>query len=191
MNRILSASLIAIMFSGSENIPPVRMESLILQARAASQEKARGTIDLSKIGRIASKGRVQDEEYNQLEVIGQLIAEGKESIPFLISQLESEKKVRGRVMNFWYKITVGDLAFIALVDFFTDPTWNGSTIPGLTWAEFLEVEKDSTLDAESQLRNYLSKYGRRQLKAKWERVWDENKERLYWDGKDRCFKLRQ
>src|SRR6516162_5202789 len=41
----------------------------------------------------------------------------------VISQLESEKRVHGEVLDFWYKVTVGDLAFAILMDFFTDPTW--------------------------------------------------------------------
>jgi hypothetical protein len=169
-----------------------RIESQVFQVRADPQDRARQTvpIDLAKIGHIAPKGRVQDKEYNQLEVVERLIAGGKESIPFLISQLESEKRVQGQVIDFWRKVTVGDLASIILLDLFTDPTWSKPTITGLTWNEFLEVEKDSDQDAEQQLRSYLSKHGRRQIKAKWQRVWEQNQERLYWDENDRCFKLR-
>ena len=193
MNRILNTSLAVILVGGAAVICRSSIESQVFEARARPQERARqiAAIDLAKIGHIQSKGRVQDEQYNRLEVVERLIAGGKESIPFLISQLESEKRVQGQVIDFWSKVTVGDLAFIILLDFFLDPTWSGSTISGLTWEEFLEVKKDSGQDAQQQLRSYISKHGRRQIKARWQRVWEENQERLYWDEKDRCFKLRQ
>ena len=192
MNSILNASLTAILFCGSSSVCPSNIESQVFRANAGPQVKSRqiSPIDLAKIGHINSKGRVQDLEYNHLEVVDRLIAGGKESIPFLISQLESEKKVQGEVLDLWYKVTVGDLAFGILMDFFTDPTWTKPTITGLTWEEFLEVEKGSDLAAEYQLRSYISKHGRRQIKAKWQRVWEQNKERLYWDENDRCFKLK-
>jgi len=192
MNRILNASIAAILFGGSSNVRPSNIESRVFQAKDRFQERAKqiSSIDLAKIGHITSKGRVQDLEYNHLEVIDRLIAGGKESIPFLISQLESEKKVQGQVLDLWYKVTVGDLAFCLLMDFFTDPTWTKPTITGLTWEEFLEVEKGSDQAAEYKLRSYISKHGRRQIKAKWQRVWEQNQERLYWDENDRCFKLK-
>jgi pseudouridine-5'-phosphate glycosidase len=48
------------------------------------------------MGHIAPKGRIQDTEYNQLPIVEQLTAHGKESIPFLISKLEDETKIEGQ-----------------------------------------------------------------------------------------------
>ena len=192
MNGILNEFLTAILFGGLAIGYPSNIDNQVFQAKAGPQVKARqiSPIDLAKIGHINSKGRVQDLEYNRLGVIDRLIGGGKESIPFLISQLESEKKVQGEVLDMWYKVTVGDLAFCILMDFFTDPTWTKPTITGLTWEEFLEVEKGSDQAAEYKLRSYISKHGRRQIKAKWQKVWEQNRERLYWDENDRCFKLK-
>lgn len=92
-------------------------------------------IDLSKIGHITPKGRVQDKYYNELPIVDQLIANGKESIPYLISKLEDETSIKEHVMDYWSLMRVGD-------------------------------------------------------KAKWQHVWDENKERIYWDEKDRSFRVR-
>jgi len=75
------------------------------------------------------------------------------------------------------------------MDFFLDSTWHKSTIAGLAWNEFSEVKKDSHLAAEGQLRAYITKHGRRQIKVKLQRIWEQNQKRLYWDEKDRCFKL--
>ena len=43
-------------------------------------KKPLSQIDLSKMGHMAHKGRVQDKDYNDLEVVDQLIANGKDSI---------------------------------------------------------------------------------------------------------------
>jgi hypothetical protein len=192
LNRVLNTFLAAFLACSPATACPNMIERQALQARLALQGSVKrvSPIDLAKIEHITPKGRVQDKEYHRLEAIEQIITGGKESIPFLISQLESEKRVEGRVLDYWSNVTVGDIAFIILIDFFLDPTWQKSTIAGLTWNEFLEIEKDSALAAEQQLRNYIAKHGRRQIKAKWQKIWAENQERLYWDEIDRCFKLK-
>src|SRR5437899_3011624 len=80
-------------------------------------------IDLSKIGPIATKGRVQDKDYNELEVIDQLIGNGKASIPFLISKLDDRTTIDNHVMFSWPKVTVGDVALIVMSDFSLYTTW--------------------------------------------------------------------
>jgi hypothetical protein len=191
MNRILSLLLTVVWVCASaitcsSTIVRQALEAVISPLESIEQTPS---IDLAEIGHIATKGRVQDQEYNRLEVVERLIAGGKQSIPFLIGQLESERIVKAQVLDNWNKVTVGDLAFVILMDFFLDYTWQKSTIAGLTWNEFLEVEKDSRLTGEGQLRAYITKHGRRQIKDRWQRIWEQNKERLYWDEKDRCFKL--
>jgi len=180
MNRILSVLLTALWAYASAIACSGTIGRQALEDVPSPPEIIEQTppIDLAEIGHIASKGRVQDQEYNRLEVVERLIAGGKQSIPFLIGQLESERIVKERVLDYWNKITVGDLAFIILMDFFLDSAWHKSTIAGLAWNEFLEVEKDSHLPAEEQLRAYITKHGRRQIKVKWQN----------WDEKDRCFK---
>jgi hypothetical protein len=69
-------------------------------AASATPIRALSEIDLTKIGHVAPKGRVQDKEYNQLEVIEQLLAHGKESIPFLITRLDDQRVINGPVFDF-------------------------------------------------------------------------------------------
>ena len=57
-------------------------------------------IDLSKIGHIAPKGRVQDKDYNQLKVVDDLIDNGKNSIPFLINKTDDKTKIDDHVMDY-------------------------------------------------------------------------------------------
>jgi hypothetical protein len=133
---------------------------------------------------------VQDKEYNNLEVVDRLIAKGTDSIPFLISKLKDETQLKGQVEDFWSRVEVGDVAHIILSDFFTDSTWENTTIPGVGWDHMLE-RKSSNLPAELVLREYIGKHGRKGIQRKWETVWQKNKERLYWDEKERCFKVRE
>jgi len=49
---------------------------------------------LSKIGGVTPKGRVQDRDYNNLPVVENLIAHGREAIPFLIAKLDDETEIQ-------------------------------------------------------------------------------------------------
>ncbi len=146
-------------------------------------------LDLAQIGHISSKGRVQDSEYNNLEIVTKLIERSTRSIPFLISKLEEEAKTMKPVMDFWSKTTVGDIALIILVDFFTDSTWKKATIDGVGWDEILE-RRTPDLTAEDVLRNYIREHGRGAIRMKWEKVWRENKDRLDWDEIEKCFRIK-
>jgi hypothetical protein len=144
--------------------------------------------DLARIGALAPKGRVQDKDYNRLPVVEVLIAHGKESIPYLISKLDDETKIGGHIVDYWYDVRVGDVALIILTDFFTDPTWQNTTIPGVGWDKFLERGTNTDLTAEQVLRNYISKHGRSKINARWQKLWEEHRDKVQWDEKERCFK---
>lgn len=145
-------------------------------------------LNLAEIGALAPKGRVQDTGYNQLPVVENLIAHGKESIPYLIGRLEDETKAKGHVLDYWSDVRVGDVAFIILTDFFTDSTWRRATIPGAGWDEFLGRRKDANVTSEQLFHNYIANHGRKGIQKKWQQMWDENREKVYWDEKERCFK---
>lgn len=145
-------------------------------------------VDLTEIKSIASKGRIQDKHYNpDLKVIDELIAQGPNCIPFLVSKLGDETRLPEPAIEFWYKTTVGDLALLILNDFFTDEDFKTMTIPGASWNEILE-NRDQNLSAEAALRRFISKRGRIALKSKWMKIWDKYKNEIYWDQGSRCFK---
>jgi hypothetical protein len=148
-------------------------------------------IQLQRIGHLASKGRVQDQGYNESDVVDRLIAMGTSCVPFLIGKLTDERRVKGDVIDFWTKVTVGDIAFIILTDFFLDSKWERSTIPGLKWDQFLKAKPNSALTGEQRLRRFIAKYGRERIRVKWQRVWFRYKNQLYWDEVERCFKVRK
>ena len=146
-------------------------------------------INLSKIGHIAPKGRVQDEDYNQLKLVEDLISNGKESIPFLINKLDDKTKIDDQVMDYWGEIRVGDVAFIILTNFFETTDWQHSTISGVGWNEFLGCT-NSNVPAYNCYSDYVKKNGRKKIKARWQKIWEENRDKIYWDETDKCFKMK-
>ncbi len=170
--------------------PPESANSIELtQNRPVEKVVPVSEIDLSKIGRITPKGRVQDKDYNQLKVVDELIASGKESIPFLISKLDDKTKINGHVKDFWGEIHIGDVAFIILTNFFTTSDWQKTTIEGVGWNEFLGCTNPD-IPAQNCFIDYVEKNGRKTIKSRWQKIWEENKEKIYWDEAERCFKVK-
>ena len=156
-------------------------------------KKALSQIDLTEIKHIArgraQGGTLQDENFNKLPIANELLAHGKDSIPFLIGKLDDETKMDDSVIDFWYRSYVGDIALVILIDFFTKEDEMTSTIQGFGWDDFLERGNDKDSMGEAILRNYIEKHGRKNIKARWQKVWDENKENIFWDETERCFKI--
>lgn len=150
-------------------------------------------IDLTAIKHTVPEGRVQDgglqdKDFKELPIAENLLAHGKDSIPFLIGKLDDETEMDNGAMDFWYKVYVGDVALMILNDFFTKGDGLSSTIPGFGWDEFLERGNDKDSTGEEILRKYIKKYGRKTIKARWQKVWDANKDNIFWDEAERCFK---
>jgi hypothetical protein len=58
--------------------------------------------DLSLIGPVAPKGRVQDKAFNpNLPVIDSLVRHGQSSLPYLVTKLEDSTEIKGPVFAFW------------------------------------------------------------------------------------------
>lgn len=163
----------------------------------ASSKKKLAEIDLTRIKHIAPKGRAQeddnltDENFNKLSVADDLLAHGTDSIPFLIEKLDDERQVEGRVINFWREVYVADIALIILMDFFTADDGVSPTVKGFSWDEFLERGADKNATGEEILRRYIEKHGRKAIKARWRKMWDENRENIFWDETERCFKIKK
>lgn len=155
-----------------------------------AQDKSKLIIDLSKMPYITGKGRIQDKEYNpNVPLIDEIIAYGKESIPVLIDMLDDETEVPHQVFSFWPRNTIGDIALAILTDLTTDSTWIKSTIPGTSYEDILGVEKDPDVPFWNYLYDYIEKHGRKEIKEKWHNIWLKYKDKIYWDSKERCFKI--
>jgi hypothetical protein len=189
MRKLLLIGLLIVAGCGGAPAPSVNTSGAETRQSNVSTTIPLSQIDITKIGAIAGKGRVQDTEYNHLPVVENLIAHGNESVPFLIAKLDDETKIKGRVFDYWSDVRVGDVAFIILTDFFTDPTWQKTTIPGVGYDEFLRREPNSDVTGEDLLRNYIAKHGSRDITDRWREIWAQYKDRAHWDNNDRCFKI--
>ena len=171
--------------SVSERVEPAKSSSV----PTVAEKKPLSEIDLSQIGHIAPKGRVQDKEYNNLAEIEELIANGKEAIPFLIGKLEDETAITHHVLDYWPPpVKVGDVAYVILMDFTTDSSWMKNTIPG-TDRDSLLGKYDPNLPGVERLARFVEKNGRKPIRQKWERVWAAHKDQIVWDERERCFRV--
>lgn len=172
-----------------------KTETLPTQTPIVSK-KSLSEIDLTTIKHIEPKGRVQDngvgdENFKLLSITDDLIANGKDSIPFLINKLDDETKMKRGTVDFWYEVYVGDVALIMLTDLFTESDAKNSTILGFAWDEFLERGNDKDSMGEEILRKYIKKYGRKNIKKRWQDFWDIQKENIFWNEKERCFDVKR
>lgn len=164
--------------------------------QTSTLKKNLAEIDLTTIKHTVSQGRIQDnglrdENFKRLSVTDDLLANGKDSIPFLIGKLNDETKMDSQAMDFWYELYVGDIALIILTDFFTKEDAKTSTIPGFAWDEFLERGNDKAAMSEEILRRYIKKHGRKNIKERWQKLWDTQKENIFWNEKENCFDVKR
>jgi hypothetical protein len=172
------------------NVEAQGQPTMVTATPQQSPAKPLSEIDLTKIGHLAPKGRVQDKDYNPSSpVVDDLISKGKDSIPFLISKLDDRTLIHYSVEDYWPEMTVGDVAFIILEDFSMDSTWTKETIPGTGWDEIFEAKYDSNMAGYEYYYRQVRRHGRGWTKTKWERIWATYQDRIVWDEKERCFKV--
>jgi hypothetical protein len=130
-----------------------------------------------------AKGRVQDCS----ESMRQILADGKNAIPILISQLTETTKTKSEIADYWGDTRSGDVAFVVLNDLFTDDDLQTFGMPGVP--EWSIVQKGCNRAAEACWDEYLHKQGRMTVKQSWQRAWNLHKNEIYWDAKARCFRV--
>jgi len=169
---------------------------ILSSAPLSAQSPARRKLhfDLSQIGLVLDgkqicedKGRLQDYPS---KVMDQIVAAGPEAIPVLIEMIADARmaKTSEPIICYWPGMAIGDIAFCTLSDLFTDSTYVKNTMPGAAWDEMLVPP--SSRPAWDQLHDFIKKHGRSALQAKWQRLWDTYGTHMYWDAKERCFKLK-
>jgi hypothetical protein len=145
------------------------------------------SVDLAKIGHVSPKGRVQDKDYNNLPVVDGLISMGPSAIPFLVSKLDDERRVEGKVFDFWNDVRVGDVAFAILCDFFLAADWKTPTVPGLEWDKLLD-RRSSDAPSGTLLATFITKHGRTEILRRVETLLHAHAGAFSWDEKERCFR---
>ena len=131
-----------------------------------------------------AKGRLKDKGYCDSKLMDQIIAQGKASIPVLISQLTDTRSTQEPIYDYWSHTTSGDMAYFILTDLFTEPDRKTFNMPGL---ELLNPWCDAA--AETCWRKFLRKWGRKLVQDRWHESWNANEGRVYWDEVARCFRL--
>ena len=193
MRFVLVSFVMAFILSGcgDDRLPAVEDPTIKTES---TPKPALELIDISKVPHLASKGRFQDggtADGGTNQVAKDLVANGKDAIPFLIDKLDDETEMDHTIVNFWNRLSVGDMAYIILTDFFTDRSGVSSTIPGFAWDDFLERGNDKSLTGEEVLRRYIQKHGRKSIKTRWQELWDKNKDKIVWDERCYCFGRRK
>jgi hypothetical protein len=129
-----------------------------------------------------SKGRFQDREYCASAVMDRIVADRKSAIPVLIAQINDSRWISESVYDFWPRIRTGELAYFILENLFVDDSWK-STMPILFPAQ--DCNEPSWVCWE----NFRKRHSLKELQDRWTAFWRANRERIYWDGKSRCFRL--
>jgi len=131
-----------------------------------------------------AKGRVQDCSGIVMEKI---LADGKDAIPILISQLTETARAKKQIADYWGDTRSGDTAFVVLNDLFTGSDLRTFGLPGaMDWST---VQKGCNRAASACWDEFLRKHGRMSVRRSWRRAWDLHKDRIRWDVKARCFRV--
>ncbi len=132
-----------------------------------------------------AKGRVQD--CSASPVMRQILVDGKNAIPVLISQLTERTRAKTEIADYWFGTNSGDVAYIVLTDLFTRPNANSSEMPNVP--DWTVVMNGCSSGAQGCWEKYLQKHGRMSVQRSWMRAWNLHKDQVYWDLKKRCFKI--
>ena len=132
-----------------------------------------------------AKGRVQD--CSGSPVMRQILADGKNAIPILISQLTERTQAKTEIADYWFGTESGDVAYIVLTDLFTLPDAEKSGMPNVP--DWTVVRKGCTNTSQTCWEEYLRKHGRMSVQRAWMRAWNLHKDQVYWDSKARCFRV--
>jgi hypothetical protein len=131
-----------------------------------------------------AKGRVQDCSG---QVMQQILADGRDGIPILISQLTETTIAKNQIADYWSGTRSGDVAFVVLNDLFTVADPHSFGMPGVpNWST---VQKGCNRAAQACWAEYLHKHGRISIRQAWQRAWNLHKDQIYWDAKAQCFRV--
>lgn len=158
---------------------------LVLSARAQTKRAKYPLTQFNNEGCMA-KGGVQDCSG---AVMRRILADGKEAIPALISQLTETARTKHQIADYWGDTRSGGVAFVVLTDLFTRPDTEASEMPDVP--DWPTVSNGCRSSAQTCWYEYLRKHGRKSVQQEWLRAWNLHKDQIYWDTKAECFRLSQ
>ena len=170
--------------SFSETVALLLVACLFAQAGYAQSRRAKYQLTQFDNSGCAAKGRVQDCSG---KVIQQILADGKDAIPILVSQLTETTRTKERIADYWANTRSGDVAFIVLTDLFTNTDGNTFEMPGVPdWAALM---KGCTSTSQGCWDQYLRKHSRMSVRNAWAHAWESRKDQIHWDSTARCFRV--
>jgi hypothetical protein len=131
-----------------------------------------------------AKGRVQDCGGS---VMKEIRGDGKDAIPILISQLTETARTKYQIADYWGDTRSGDIAYVILIDLFTDSDLQTFGMPGVP--DWSVVMKGCNSTAPGCWNEYLHKHGRLSVQRAWMRAWKMNRDKVYWDANAQCFRV--
>ena len=167
---------------------------IVASTVAESTAQQSRQFDLSKLGMVINGEQTCNDTGNRLQdfpspTMDQIIAAGPKAIPILIGMIADRHMAQTKepLICYWPGMAVADIAFCLLSDLFKYPGAK-ITVPGTSWSDLLSPENSGA--AWDQLHGFIRKHGTAALQARWRAVWDQNKGRVFWDPKERCFRLK-
>lgn len=129
------------------------------------------------------KGRSQDCPG---KVMTEILKKGKDAVPILISQLTDSERTKKPIEDQWSYTDAGDVAYIVLISLFTthDGDFNLPDVP--TWNT---VIRGCNTSVEGCWREYIAKNGRANVQQAWMKAWNQHKNQISWDPRERCFRM--
>lgn len=131
-----------------------------------------------------SKGRVQECSGS---VMKRILADGKNAIPVLISQLTETTRTKYQIADYWGDTRSGDVAYVVLTDLFTKPDTETSEMPGVP--DWKTVMSGCNTMAQGCWDEFLHKNGRKSIQQAWLRAWNLHRDQVYWDPEVQCFRV--
>lgn len=132
-----------------------------------------------------SKGRFQDRDYCQSDVMDRILGDGKKAIPILIEQITDERQMQEPALAFWPPLRAGELAILIVDDLFLDDGWERRTIPDL----LPEARCKEGVPASECWARFRAKHSLTEIQTRWRRFWKANEGRVFWDDGARCFRV--
>jgi hypothetical protein len=131
-----------------------------------------------------AKGRTQDCSG---AVMKEILADGKNAIPILISQLTETARTKEQISDYWSDTRTGDVAYIVLTDLFTESDLHTFNMPAVP--DFPTVMKGCDSTAQGCWNEFLRRHGRKSVQQAWLSAWNLRKDQIYWEPNERCFRI--
>ena len=157
---------------------------LLIQPGQTQTKKAKYPLTQFNNEGCMAKGRVQDCSG---PVMQEILADDKEAIPVLISQLTETARTKYQIADYWGDTRSGDVAYAILIDLFTDTDLHTLGMPGVP--DWPTVMKGCNSTAQGCWDEYLRKNGRMSVRQAWMHAWNLNKNKVHWDAKAQCFRV--